>query len=159
MGREAILDLIPHGPGMCLLDEITHWDRERILCRASTHRDPNNPLRDGAGLPAFCALEYGAQAMAAHGALLARSQGLGAQPAPPGSLVSGTQAPGRLVSLWLISVRDARFLSPRLDTYEGALEVEARAGGSGGGAIAYDISLSHGETLIASARLLAAAAA
>lgn len=140
MGREAILDLIPHGAGMCLLDEITYWDAERIVCHTASHRDPTNPLRDGGGLPAFCALEYGAQAMAAHGGLLARSQGVSA---PPG---------------WLVSVREARFLAPRLDTFEDDLEVEARAGGLGGGAYAYHISLSCGETLIASARIIVAAA-
>lgn len=153
MGREAILGLIPHGEGMCLLDEITFWDAERIVCRTATHRDPNNPLHDGTGLPAFCALEYGAQAMAAHGALLARSQG---RSVPPG---------------WLASVREARFLAPRLDTFEDALEVEARAvssvggfgAGFGGGSVvggsAYGITISCGDAVIASARLIVAAVA
>ena len=149
MGREAIVGLIPHGEGMCLLDQITYWDAERIVCRTATHRDPNNPLHDGDGLPALCALEYGAQAMAAHGALLARSQG---RSAPPGRLVS---------------VREARFLAPRLDTFEDALEVEARAAGSGAGSgggagfggHAYHITISCGGALIASARLLVAAVA
>lgn len=157
MGREAILGLIPHGDGMCLLDEITFWDAERIVCRTTTHRDPNNPLHDGTGLPSFCGLEYGLQAMAAHGALLARSQG---RSAPPG---------------WLASVRDARFLAPRLDTFDDALEVEARAGGSGAGfgaggdstgrsvfigrGYVYGITISCGGAIIASARIIVAAMA
>ena len=124
---------------MCLLDEVTFWDAGRIVCRTETHRDPNNPLLDGTGLSAVCALEYCAQAMAVHGELLARSQG---STAPAG---------------WMASVREASLTMPRLDRLEDALEVEARAGRFGGGAYAYDVSLSCGDAMIASARIIIAA--
>jgi predicted hotdog family 3-hydroxylacyl-ACP dehydratase len=54
---------------MCLLDEVTEWTRERIRCRASSHRSPDNPLRSQGRLGVAGGLEYAAQAMAAHGAL------------------------------------------------------------------------------------------
>ena len=62
--------LIPHGGAMCLLDSIDSWAEDFIVCRATSHRRPDNPLRDDSGLRALCGIEYAAQAIAAHGALL-----------------------------------------------------------------------------------------
>jgi len=106
VGREWIEAHIPHQGAMCLLDEVLEWDAERIVCRASSHRDPANPLRVGGRLPAACGIEYGAQAMAVHGALLA------ADGAP--------LAPGILAS-----VRGVELLAERLDAEPGPLRVAA----------------------------------
>ena len=62
--------LIPHEGAMCLLDSIESWTEDFIVCRATSHRRPDNPLRDNSGLRALCGIEYAAQAIAAHGALL-----------------------------------------------------------------------------------------
>ena len=62
---------IPHQGDMCLLDYVEHWDKETIVCRASSHRDIDNPLRAHGQLGIACGIEYAAQAMAVHGALLA----------------------------------------------------------------------------------------
>ncbi len=140
MDREELCALIPHGGGMCLLDRVTFWDPERIVCTTRTHLNPDNPLRSGGELPATGALEYGAQAMAVHGGLLAREQGRAA-------------APG-----WLASVRDARFAAGRLDTFDEELTVEARARMSGGGGYVYDVSLKAGDVEIAAAQLIVAVA-
>ena len=43
---------------------------DHIVCRATSHRRPDNPLRDDSGLRALCGIEYGAQAIATHAALL-----------------------------------------------------------------------------------------
>ena len=56
---------------MCLLDRVESWDEERIQCRATSHRSPDNPLRAHGRLGSACGIEYAAQAMAVHGALLA----------------------------------------------------------------------------------------
>lgn len=106
VGREWIEAHIPHQGAMCLLDEVLEWDAERIVCRASSHRDPANPLRVAGRLPAACGIEYGAQAMAVHGALLA------ADGAP--------LAPGILAS-----VRGVELLAERLDAEPGPLRVAA----------------------------------
>ena len=83
--RERILGLIPHAGAMCLLDRIEEWSEERIVCTTRSHRDPDNPLcRDGP-LAALHLAEYGAQAMAIHGGLLAEREG---RRAAPGMLVS-----------------------------------------------------------------------
>jgi predicted hotdog family 3-hydroxylacyl-ACP dehydratase len=65
-------ELIPHRGAMSLLGEVLRCDDEGITCRATSHRDPDNPLREGGMLPAICGIEYAAQAMAVHGALCAR---------------------------------------------------------------------------------------
>lgn len=62
---------IPHQGSMCLLEAVTEWDETHIVCRASSHRTPDNPLRANQQLGAVCGIEYAAQAMAVHGALLA----------------------------------------------------------------------------------------
>lgn len=65
---------IPHQDRMCLLDHVESWDEERIECRASSHRADNNPLRAYGRLGAACGIEYAAQTMAVHGALLAPAE-------------------------------------------------------------------------------------
>jgi predicted hotdog family 3-hydroxylacyl-ACP dehydratase len=106
MDKSQIARLIPHDGAMCLLDGVTHWDIAAIRCVASSHRDPRNPLRRGDRLRAVCGVEYASQAMALHGAL------------------SGAIAQ-RPRSGYLVSVRDLVCRVERLDTLEGALEVEA----------------------------------
>lgn len=67
--REDIAQLIPHSGAMCLLERVEAWNEAEISCRAKTHTDPDNPLRNAACLPASAGVEYAAQAMALHGAL------------------------------------------------------------------------------------------
>ncbi len=66
-----ILSHIPHQGSMCLLDKVEAWDQDKITCRASSHRAVDNPLRAHGQLGIACGIEYAAQAMAVHGALLA----------------------------------------------------------------------------------------
>lgn len=74
MGADAIdIDaLTPHAGAMRLIDRVVSHDETRIVCESASHRAVDHPLRRDGGLPIICALEYGAQAMAIHGALLAR---------------------------------------------------------------------------------------
>lgn len=65
--------LIPHAGKMVLIDAVTAWDSDCISCRTSSHRKPDNPLRNEAGLPAVSAVEYAGQAAALHGGLTGRS--------------------------------------------------------------------------------------
>jgi predicted hotdog family 3-hydroxylacyl-ACP dehydratase len=105
VGREWIAAHVPHRGAMCLLDEALEWDERRIVCQAGSHRDPRNPLRVAQALPATCGIEYGAQAMAVHGALLA-----GGAPLQPGVLAS---------------VRSVTLRAMRLDDVAGPLRVSA----------------------------------
>lgn len=77
--------LIPHADTMCLLERIVEWNEESIVLASATHRALNNPLRRENRLRAIHLCEYGAQAMAVHGAMKAKANGGEAQ---PGMLVS-----------------------------------------------------------------------
>ncbi len=80
--RDTIAALIPHSGAMCLLDAVIECDEQSVRCRATGHRDAGNPLRDNGELHALCGIEYAAQAMAVHGALL------GGADAVPGMLAA-----------------------------------------------------------------------
>ncbi len=92
---------------MCLLDYVEAWDPQHIQCRASSHRAADNPLRAYGRLGAACGIEYAAQAMAVHGALLA----------PPDST--------RARAGYLVSARGTQLHVPRLDGIAADLLVEA----------------------------------
>ncbi len=98
---------IPHQGSMCLLDGVESWDGQSIRCRAVSHRAADNPLRAHGRLGAACGIEYAAQAMAVHGALLA----------PPDS--TGARAG------YLVSARGVQLHASRLDDIAADLLVEA----------------------------------
>jgi len=105
LSKSELAVLIPHAGAMCLLDSVQSWDDTRIACTAVSHRDPANPLRSRERLHALCGVEYAAQAMAVHGALLK-----GEQEPTPG---------------FLAAVRDLSWSVERLDQVESPLRVEA----------------------------------
>jgi predicted hotdog family 3-hydroxylacyl-ACP dehydratase len=74
LGRAEIAARIPHGGRMCLLDRVLDWDATHIRCATASHRDIGNPLREPDGLPVWAGIEYAAQAVAVHGALLRDSR-------------------------------------------------------------------------------------
>ena len=83
--RAEIERLIPHAGGMCLLERVLAFDDSGLHAQSEAHRDPAHPLRRDGRLSALHLCEYGAQAMAVHGGLLAAREG---RSAPPGLLVS-----------------------------------------------------------------------
>lgn len=106
LNHAGIAARVPHHGRMCLLGRLVGWTPERIECRASSHRDGDNPLRLGDELPAVSAIEYASQAMALHGTLSA------APGSPP--------VPG-----FLAAVRGVQQHVPRLDDLTGELSVIA----------------------------------
>ena len=99
---------IPHQGEMCLLDHVEMWDPQRIQCRAISHRSASNPLRAYGRLGGACGIEYAAQAMAVHGALLAANDN---HPRPRAG--------------YLVSVRGAQLHVARLDDISADLQVQA----------------------------------
>jgi predicted hotdog family 3-hydroxylacyl-ACP dehydratase len=108
LNRAWIESRIPHQGPMCLLDEVIAWSAARVSCRSSTHREADNPLRAHGRLGVACGIEYAAQAMAVHGAL-----------------VAGAPAAGAPAAGFLAAVRDVRFHSLRLDDVQGDLICDA----------------------------------
>lgn len=123
--RDAIAALIPHQGAMCLLERVLEWDADRILLATATHRAEDNPLRSQGRLRALHLCEYGAQAMAVHGGLLAQAAGSRAQP-------------GMLVAL-----REVRLDRDHIEHLPGELEVEARRLLQGEGSWQYAFAVRH----------------
>jgi len=71
LDRAWIENHIPHQGSMCLLSSVQSWNQEKITCLADSHFKLDNPLRAYGKLGVSCGIEYAAQAMAVHGALLA----------------------------------------------------------------------------------------
>lgn len=113
--RNWILAHIPHQGNMCLLDHVVSWDSERMIAIAHSHLQTGNPLRAHDRLGAANGIEYAAQAMAVHSALLATSQSA-SQP--------DRQEMARPTAGFLASVRSTVLHVSRLDDIAEALQIE-----------------------------------
>ena len=134
LDRRWIQEHIPHQDGMCLLDEVLSWDLTRTQCRTSTHRSPENPLRAHGRLGAACGIEYAAQTMAVHGALVASVTGARA---PPG---------------FLASVRGVRLNIDRLDVFESDLVTAVERVAGDENTALYEFSVSADGVVLLSGR-------
>ncbi|OYY94159.1 MAG: 3-hydroxylacyl-ACP dehydratase [Hydrogenophilales bacterium 28-61-23] len=139
LDRDWLLAHIPHQGGMCLLDGIEDWDAQRIHCTASSHRAVDNPLRGHGQLGAACGIEYAAQAMAAHGGLLAK-----ADSADPGKPRAG----------YLASVRAVELHVGRLDDIETDLTIEAEHLSGDDNTVLYGFSISAGGRVLLNGRAI-----
>ncbi len=155
-----IAELIAHQGGMCLLDRILEWDETRILLQTDSHRRPTNPLRVAGRLRALHLCEYGAQAMAVHGALRTRppprapaaDTAAGAASANlPGSRdtarVQAAPATGMLVSL-----RHVSFACDYIEDLPGSLHVAALCLQATPASLQYRFSIEHAGELLAEGR-------
>jgi len=127
-------DLIPHQGTMCLLDAVLGYDAMRIHAASATHASADNPLRADGRLHAVALCEYGAQAMAVHGALLARERGGRAQPG------------------YLVSLRDVELRIEYIEDLPGKLEVFAEQLLDAGGSLQYAFRVEHRGKVLATGR-------
>ena len=134
LDHAGIAARIPHSGAMCLLDRVDAWDADHLVCSARSHRDAANPLRSRSGLLASCAIEYAAQAMALHGALIGEEAGSQATPG------------------YLASARGVRLHRLRLDDLAGDLRIEARRGAGDARQILYTFAISHAGEPVADGR-------
>ncbi|HTB65137.1 MAG TPA: hypothetical protein VK727_02850 [Steroidobacteraceae bacterium] len=133
--RDFITQLIPHQGAMALLDGIENWTETIIVATSSTHRRMDHPLRHDGRLRAVHLCEYGAQAAALHGGLVARAAGTRA-------------APGYLVSL-----RGVSFACQHIDDLAGDLQIRAELLLLDSGSWQYSFAASHAGDVLASGRL------
>ena len=134
MNQAEICARIPHSGSMCLLAGVEGWDDTQIHCIAVSHRDAHNPLRSRDQLHAVCGVEYAAQAMALHGALLA---GDGAAPSRG----------------FLASVRDLRLATPRLDNVVDDLHIHATRLDGSAASFIYEFTIQARARLLLSGRV------
>ena len=127
--------LIPHQGAMCLLDAVLTWDATSIHATSRGHASADHPLRGQDGLHAVNLVEYGAQAMAVHGALLARDRGV-TEPRQ-----------GRLVS-----ARDVLLALEFIDQLDGHLDVHAQCLYADDTGAQYTFRVEHRGQVLASGR-------
>ncbi|MBM0104444.1 hypothetical protein JM946_06785 [Steroidobacter sp. S1-65] len=132
MSRDDIAALIPHQGGMCLWEHVVEWDDARIVLETRSHQATDNPLCSNGRLRSVHLCEYGAQAMAVHGALKAAPER-----APPGMLVS---------------LRSVTFARDYIDDLSGALRVEAVCLQAGESSQQYSFKVTHGDEVVAEGR-------
>jgi len=141
LDRDAIARRIPHQGSMCLLDAVLGWDPEHIRCRAGNHRSPDHPLRAHGRLGAACGVEYAAQAMAVHGALVGESGQGHAGDAPPRAG-------------YLAGMRGVTLHVERLDAVDGPLSVNAQRITGDDNTVLYSFEVRAGERPLLSGRAI-----
>ncbi|MBP9905288.1 MAG: 3-hydroxylacyl-ACP dehydratase [Rhodoferax sp.] len=109
---------------MCLLDTVLAWSEQHIVCETASHFARDHPLRNADRLGAVSGVEYAAQAMAVHGALLTR-------PSSPPS------------QGYLTSVRSLNLQVQRLDDLDGPLQVSAERLSGDERLVLYQFRLHH----------------
>jgi len=117
---------LPHQGAMCLLEELLDWDARRLRAASRLHRTLAHPLRAHGRLGAACGIEFAAQAMAAHGALLA----------PAGTEVAGAGV--------LVSLRSVKLEVTRLDDIEEDLVASVERVSGDDSTVLYDFSVTAG---------------
>lgn len=137
LNRSEIAQRIPHQGRMCLLERVVEWNQERIRCEAASHRDPDNPLRAHGRLGIACGIEYAAQAMALHGALVGQAQG----PDPKAPRLG-----------YLASVRNVTLHASRLDDVAGDLTVRAERVMGDANNVIYSFTVAAGAAPLLSGR-------
>jgi predicted hotdog family 3-hydroxylacyl-ACP dehydratase len=133
----SIGTLLPHAGRMRLIDRIVSYDEQRIVCESDSHRAADHPLADDGVLSIICGLEYGAQAMAIHGALLTASSG-------------PTHAGAR--HGYLVAASDLRWSAERLDRCAAPLTIEANSEFRSDNQVAYRFEIRAADTTLLSGR-------
>ena len=132
--RDELCNLIPHSFDMCLLNRVEFWDKDKIICYSDSHLLKNNPLRREEKLSSIHVLEYAAQAMAVHGGLHNRKQGL------------------KMTEGYLAALRDVKLHLCDLDKLQTELRIEANKILSQDGNMIYAFTVSSTEIELASGR-------
>jgi predicted hotdog family 3-hydroxylacyl-ACP dehydratase len=140
LNRDDIARRIPHQGSMCLLDAVLAWDNNLIRCQTSSHLAPHHPLWAHGRLGAACGVEYAAQAMAVHGALVA--EGLDSDNAGGAPPRAGYLAGLRSVTLYV----------ERLDMVCGPLTVNAERITGDANTVLYSFTVQAGEQTLLSGR-------
>jgi predicted hotdog family 3-hydroxylacyl-ACP dehydratase len=133
LSRAEFAHLIPHADAMNLLDWVLDYDADGLRAATRSHRAPDHPLRREGALSPCAGIEYAAQAMALHGALLADGTGAARQ---------GFLALAREVS-WTVA---------RLDDIAEDLEIQVRKLAAQADSALYEFSLAASGRILVTGR-------
>ncbi len=133
LSKAEFAQLIPHAGTMSLLDRVLAFDAETLRAASRGHLAPDHPLRRNGVLSPCCGIEYAAQAMAVHGALLA-----GTERGP---------RPG-----YLALARDVAWTVERLDDIAEELDIRVRRLAIQSDSALYEFSLAAAERVLVTGR-------
>ena len=136
MSMKSIDTLLPHAGRMRLIDRVVSYDEQSIVCESNSHRCADHPLAEAGVLSIICGLEYGAQAMAIHGALLADS---------------GSPGASRRHGL-LVAASDLQWSVERLDQCEAPLVIKAVSEFRSDNQVSYRFEISASSTTVVTGR-------
>lgn len=125
LDREAIMALIPHQGMSCLLDAVSHWTQQHIVCESRSHLLTSNPYRVDGKLRSVCVVEYAAQSFALHVSLKAKDSDLSRRHG------------------YLASVRNLELLVDSLDQCGGLLRIESEELAVQQSGMLYSFSMLH----------------
>ena len=134
LSHEWIAARIPHSGDMCLLNSVLSWAADHIHCDANSHRQLSNPLRLQNQLSSVCGVEYAAQAMAVHGALIAPTDNTNPRVG------------------YLVSIRNTQFEVPRLDDIQSDLQIHAECLTANEHNLMYEFKIMANQHLLLSGR-------
>lgn len=132
--HDELCSLIPHSFDMCLLECVEFWNEDQLVCYSHSHSSSTNPLRREHELSSIHLLEYAAQAMAVHGGLQNREQGI------------------KMTEGYLAALRDVNIHLCDLSNIKDKLCIEASKILSQNGNMIYSFSVSAADTVLASGR-------
>jgi len=135
LNQQQICKLIPHSGNMCLLEAVKFFDEKKIICLSRTHVLIDNPLRNSVELPMVSLIEYGAQAMAVHAALLAKQ----------GSM-------DKVQEGYLVALRSIELAEGCLCDYKDELEIQAEQIYKDAGNMIYLMQIKAKNKVLASGR-------
>jgi len=132
-----IAGLLPHAGDALMIERVLRWDDAQIEVATTRHRAADNPLRHDNRLASVHLAEFAAQAMAIHGGLMNRADGIAPRPA------------------LLVSVRDFACTRDFIDDLPGELQVTVRMLMAGAAGFQYSFEVQHAGATIASGRVAA----
>lgn len=133
LDAQGIAACIPHAGCMSLLQGVRDADPQQLCAIAVSHRQAKHPLALNGRLGAATGIEYAAQAMALHGALM--------QQAVSSAASVGSDALPKSTAGYLVSVRNLELQVQRLDDIAEDLLVQVRQSGDNGAFTVYDFML------------------
>jgi predicted hotdog family 3-hydroxylacyl-ACP dehydratase len=132
-----IFGLLPHAGTARMIERVLRFDREHLVAATTRHAAADNPLRRDGRLAGVHLAEFGAQAMAIHGGLMNRADGIAPRPA------------------LLVSVRNFECRRDFIDDLPGELQVTARVLMAGTAGFQYSFEVQHAGATLASGRVAA----
>lgn len=136
--KAKIINMLPHGNTMCLLDGVLNYDENTITCISHHWQQSNNPLLNNHETMGVSILaEYGAQAAGIHSAIQQK-------------------AAGDIKAAYVGAIKQFKFYTSTITKKSTYLKIQASCHLTNERSASYDFSVSDENNILAQGRLLLA---